>query len=253
MKRFAHARPWQVHAHPQAVQPAADRRARAGRRGLRWVRRAIRSACACRSTAPGTAAGTPKGATTRQLLKEDIEMRKYIIETLPQAAISKVVIERPAKLCRISIYAARPGVIIGKKGADIEKLRSQLATMTDERRQAQHRRDPQAGDRRQARRPGHRRPAGPPRGLPPGDEARGAVGAASRRRGHQDHLRRPSRRRRDRPRRVVPRRPRAAAHAARQRRLCRSRGAHRLRRSSASSAGSSRARSSATIRWRRTG
>jgi small subunit ribosomal protein S3 len=41
------------------------------------------------------------------------------------------VIERPAKLCRISIYAARPGVIIGKKGADIEKLRSKLASMTD--------------------------------------------------------------------------------------------------------------------------
>ena len=45
------------------------------------------------------------------------------MKTLPQAAISKVVIERPAKLCRVSIYAARPGVIIGKKGADIEKLR----------------------------------------------------------------------------------------------------------------------------------
>ena len=65
------------------------------------------------------------------LLKEDIEIRKFIIDSLPQAAISKVVIERPAKLCRISIYAARPGVIIGKKGADIEKLRSKLAAMTD--------------------------------------------------------------------------------------------------------------------------
>ena len=64
-------------------------------------------------------------------LEEDLKMRKFIIETLPQAAISKVVIERPAKLCRVSIYAARPGVIIGKKGADIEKLRSQLAKMTD--------------------------------------------------------------------------------------------------------------------------
>ena len=64
------------------------------------------------------------------LLKEDLAMRKYIMESLPQAAISKVVIERPAKLCRVSIYAARPGVIIGKKGADIEKLRSKLATMT---------------------------------------------------------------------------------------------------------------------------
>jgi len=65
------------------------------------------------------------------LLKEDIEIRKFIVDTLPQAAISKVVIERPAKLCRISIYAARPGVIIGKKGADIEKLRLKLSKMTD--------------------------------------------------------------------------------------------------------------------------
>ncbi|WP_066552630.1 30S ribosomal protein S3 [Croceicoccus bisphenolivorans] len=65
------------------------------------------------------------------LLKEDLEIRKFIVDTLPQAAISKVVIERPAKLCRISIYAARPGVIIGKKGADIEKLRLKLAKMTD--------------------------------------------------------------------------------------------------------------------------
>ena len=72
-----------------------------------------------------------EGRDYGKLLKEDIELRKYIIENLPQAAISKVVIERPAKLCRISIYAARPGVIIGKKGADIEKLRSQLAAMTD--------------------------------------------------------------------------------------------------------------------------
>jgi len=71
-----------------------------------------------------------EGRHYAQLLKEDIELRKYIIESLPQAAISKVVIERPAKLCRISIYAARPGVIIGKKGADIEKLRTKLATMT---------------------------------------------------------------------------------------------------------------------------
>ena len=71
-----------------------------------------------------------EGRNYSQLLKEDIELRKYIVENLPQAAISKVVIERPAKLCRISIYAARPGVIIGKKGADIEKLRTQLASMT---------------------------------------------------------------------------------------------------------------------------
>ncbi|MFC3173346.1 30S ribosomal protein S3 [Novosphingobium bradum] len=71
-----------------------------------------------------------EGKSYGKLLAEDLKIRKFIIETLPQAAISKVVIERPAKLCRVSIYAARPGVIIGKKGADIEKLRSQLAKMT---------------------------------------------------------------------------------------------------------------------------
>ena len=71
-----------------------------------------------------------EGRDYGKMLKEDIELRKYIIGSMPQAAISKVVIERPAKLCRISIYAARPGVIIGKKGADIEKLRAKLATMT---------------------------------------------------------------------------------------------------------------------------
>ena len=65
-----------------------------------------------------------------RLLLEDLKIRKYILETLPQAAISKVVIERPAKLCRVSIYAARPGVIIGKKGSDIEKLRKKLGAMT---------------------------------------------------------------------------------------------------------------------------
>ena len=72
-----------------------------------------------------------EGRDYAKLLKEDIEIRKHIVNSLPQAAISKVVIERPAKLCRISIYAARPGVIIGKKGADIEKLRTPLSRMTE--------------------------------------------------------------------------------------------------------------------------
>ena len=72
-----------------------------------------------------------EGRDYAKLLSEDVEIRKYIVESLPQAAISKVVIERPAKLCRISIYAARPGVIIGNKGADIEQLRAQLSKMTE--------------------------------------------------------------------------------------------------------------------------
>jgi small subunit ribosomal protein S3 len=71
-----------------------------------------------------------EGQDYGRLLLEDLALRKYIVDTMPQAAISKVVIERPAKLCRVSIFAARPGVIIGKKGTDIEKLRKKLASMT---------------------------------------------------------------------------------------------------------------------------
>ena len=71
-----------------------------------------------------------EGQDYGRLLLEDLKIRRYILDLLPQAAISKVVIERPAKICRISIYAARPGVIIGKKGADIEKLKRELQRMT---------------------------------------------------------------------------------------------------------------------------
>ncbi|WP_242098286.1 MULTISPECIES: 30S ribosomal protein S3 [unclassified Sphingomonas] len=71
-----------------------------------------------------------EGADYGRLLLEDLKIRQFIMKSLPQAAISKVVIERPAKLARISIFAARPGVIIGKKGADIEKLRSTIGKMT---------------------------------------------------------------------------------------------------------------------------
>ncbi len=71
-----------------------------------------------------------EGADYGRLLLEDLRIRQFIMKALPQAAISKVVIERPAKLCRISIFAARPGVIIGKKGTDIEKLRKKLGSMT---------------------------------------------------------------------------------------------------------------------------
>ncbi|MCW3798410.1 30S ribosomal protein S3 [Sphingomonas sp. BN140010] len=71
-----------------------------------------------------------EGQDYGRLLLEDLKIRQYIFKTLPQAAISKVVIERPAKLCRISVYAARPGVIIGKKGADIDKLKRTLSKMT---------------------------------------------------------------------------------------------------------------------------
>jgi small subunit ribosomal protein S3 len=64
------------------------------------------------------------------LLHEDMKIRKELMTSLKQAAVSKIVIERPHKKCRVTVHSARPGVVIGKKGADIEKLRSDLAKMT---------------------------------------------------------------------------------------------------------------------------
>ena len=65
-----------------------------------------------------------------RLLQEDLKIREYVAKTRRQAGISKVVIERPHRKCRITIHSARPGILIGKKGSDIEKLRGELAAMT---------------------------------------------------------------------------------------------------------------------------
>lgn len=65
------------------------------------------------------------------LLHEDIKLREFLFDRLAQAGISRVVIERPAKKARVTIHSARPGVVIGKKGADIEKLRQDVARMTN--------------------------------------------------------------------------------------------------------------------------
>ena len=65
-----------------------------------------------------------------KLLHEDLDLREFLTDRLSQAGVSRVVIERPAKRARITIHTARPGVIIGKKGADIEKLRQELSSKT---------------------------------------------------------------------------------------------------------------------------
>ena len=64
------------------------------------------------------------------LLHQDLRLRKFLQSRLSQAGVSRIVIERPAKKARVTIHTARPGVVIGKKGADIEKLRVELARMT---------------------------------------------------------------------------------------------------------------------------
>lgn len=61
------------------------------------------------------------------LLIEDLRLRDYIMKKLAQAGVSKVLIERPAKKAVVTIYSSRPGLIIGKKGAEIEKLKSDLS------------------------------------------------------------------------------------------------------------------------------
>ena len=64
------------------------------------------------------------------LLHEDLQIREFLFKRLNQAGIGRIVIERPAKKARITIHTARPGVVIGKKGADIERLRTDITGMT---------------------------------------------------------------------------------------------------------------------------
>ena len=64
------------------------------------------------------------------LLHEDRRIRQFLQKKVAQAGASRIIIERPAKRARVTIHTARPGVIIGKKGADIEKLRQELGKMT---------------------------------------------------------------------------------------------------------------------------
>jgi small subunit ribosomal protein S3 len=71
------------------------------------------------------------GQAYGDLLHEDLRIRRYLMSRLSQAGVSRVVIERPTKKARVTIHTARPGVVIGKKGADIERLRRALAKITD--------------------------------------------------------------------------------------------------------------------------
>ena len=65
------------------------------------------------------------------LLQEDLKIRTMLMTDLKAAAVSKIVIERPHRKCRVSIHTARPGIVIGKKGADIDKIRAKVKKFTD--------------------------------------------------------------------------------------------------------------------------
>ena len=64
------------------------------------------------------------------MLHEDLKIRKFLLQKLNQAGVANIIIERPAKKARVTIHTARPGVVIGKKGQDIEKMRRILQDMT---------------------------------------------------------------------------------------------------------------------------
>src|SRR5579864_9494001 len=65
-----------------------------------------------------------------ELLEEDRRIRQYLRRKLEGAAVSRITIERAGKFLRVSIYTARPGIVIGKKGADIENLLKDIAEIT---------------------------------------------------------------------------------------------------------------------------
>jgi small subunit ribosomal protein S3 len=66
-----------------------------------------------------------------KLLHEDLKIRAFLKEKLQHAGISKIEIERAANKAKINVFTARPGVVIGKKGAEIDKLKAELSRMTD--------------------------------------------------------------------------------------------------------------------------
>ena len=69
--------------------------------------------------------------TYASLLLEDDKLRKWLRKRLEHASVSKIIIERPAKKARINIHSARPGIIIGKKGVDIEKLKTDISKIAN--------------------------------------------------------------------------------------------------------------------------
>ncbi len=110
----------------RGAAPAPERRPRGQeRRGARWARRHIRSGSGWASTRTWSSRWfATKGYA--DLLHEDVKIRRFIKSSLYHAGISRIDIERSANRARITIYTARPGIIIGRKGAEVEKLKNEI-------------------------------------------------------------------------------------------------------------------------------
>ncbi|WP_018870677.1 MULTISPECIES: 30S ribosomal protein S3 [unclassified Thioalkalivibrio] len=79
---------------------------------------------------PWSATWYADGEDFGDTLNNDIQLREFLLKRLSHASVSRVIIERPAKAAHITIQTARPGIVIGKKGEDIEKLRREVARET---------------------------------------------------------------------------------------------------------------------------
>ena len=79
--------------------------------------------------------GTQHGLLKRKILVryliEDFKIRKYIKKNIINSGVSEIIIERSSKKCTVSIHTSRPGFVIGKKGADIEKIKKNIMKITD--------------------------------------------------------------------------------------------------------------------------
>jgi small subunit ribosomal protein S3 len=124
-----------------------------------------------------------------ELLKEDLLIKRYLKKRLYQAGISKITIERKGQKVTIGIRTARPGLVIGRKGEQVDKLSEEMKTLTGKVVQLNIEEIKRAGPRCPARRGAHREAARAARVVPPRDEegdrfvdARGALRASASRR-----------------------------------------------------------------------
>src|SRR5271170_77498 len=164
-----------------------------------------------------------------KLLHEDLKLREFIKKRLYHAGISRIEIERMANKAKINIYTARPGIVIGKKGAEIDKLKLDIQKLMKGRDSFINIHEVRPRSRSAAGRREYRASARTPRCLPPRDERSGHARDADGRAGRQGPRGGTPRRCGNRSPGMVSRGPSAAADAARRRglRLCRS--AHDLR------------------------